>query len=50
MFGFALGGQGIEADKRFVDKARMAHHEPAFRQPVEELPHQVAEIGRFVKS
>src|SRR6266567_4107779 len=36
MFMFALGGQGIEADKRVVDESGMAHHEPAIGQTVEE--------------
>src|SRR6266404_3965231 len=41
---FALGGQGIEADKRVIDKAGMTHDETALRQAIEELPHQRAEI------
>jgi hypothetical protein len=33
VFAFALGGQGIEADERFVDETGMAHHEPASGMP-----------------
>src|SRR5256885_16901737 len=45
----ALRGQGIEADKRLVDKTGMAHHEAAFRQALEELPHQRTKLRRLRK-
>src|ERR1700743_498710 len=41
----ALGGQGVEADKRFVDESGMAHHDAALGKPVEKVAHQRAEIG-----
>ena len=37
--------QRIEADQGFVDEPGMTHDEAAFRQSVEKLLHQRAEIG-----
>src|ERR1700730_5722310 len=44
VFLFALEGERIEADQGLIDEAGMAHDETAFRQPIEELSHQRAEI------
>ena len=49
VFVFALVGEGIEADEGFVDEAGMTHDETAFRQPIEKLSHQRAEIGGLRK-
>src|SRR6266699_3228582 len=45
VFMFALDRQRVEADQGFVNESRMTHDEAMFRQPVEKLPHQHAEIG-----
>src|SRR5664279_5642441 len=41
---FALDRERIEAEKRFVDKAGMAHDQATLGQAVEKMPHQRAEI------
>jgi len=45
MFTFALDRQRVEADKGLIDETGMTHDEAAFRQPIEELSHQRAEVG-----
>src|SRR5229473_1032814 len=45
----ALGRQRVEAEKGFVDKARVTHDEAILRQSVEKLPHQRAEIRLWGK-
>src|SRR4051794_22396844 len=45
VFGLALAGQGIETLQRLVDESRVTHHKAVFRQVIEELAHQRAEVG-----
>ena len=49
VFMFALGRERIEADQDIVDEAGMTHDEAAFRQPIEKLLHQRAEVRRLIK-
>ena len=44
VFAFALVGQRVEADKNLIDHPRMTHDDAAFRQAIEKLSHQRAEI------
>ena len=46
---FTLMGQRIEAYQGVVDKARVAHHQAAIGQAVQELLHQLGEIGLLRK-
>src|ERR1700722_10923121 len=45
VFALALIGERIEADQDVVDQAGVTHHDAIFRQMVEKLLHQRAEIG-----
>src|ERR1700723_2703205 len=44
VFAFALAGQRVEADKNVIDHPRVAHDDAIFRQAIEKLSHQRAEI------